>query len=131
METRRIYITAEEGRTFSFPYDWKQTFDHPFEMSRAVNEAQIVKTYVSEEADRQIGLEVLKLLFDFTFATRDQLERLLRIKASQRWIGWMSCLLDIWTAAFSTGLLSAHTPWNPSPMTPLSFTVSTTVPVIS
>ena len=77
METRRIYITAEEGRTFSFPYDWKQTFDHPFEMSRAVNEAQIVKTYVSEEADRQIGLEVLKLLFDFTFATRDQLERLL------------------------------------------------------
>ena len=81
METRRIYITAEEGRTFSFPYDWKQTFDHPFEMSRAVNEAQIVKTYVSEEADRQIGLEVLKLLFDFTFATRDQLERLLRINS--------------------------------------------------
>lgn len=80
MDNRRIYITAEEGRTFSFPYDWKQTFDHPFEMSRAANEAQIIKSYISEEEDRQIGLEILKLLFDFTFATRDQLERLLRIK---------------------------------------------------
>lgn len=80
MNDRRVYITAEEGKAFSFPYDWKQTFDHPFEMARAVNEAQIVKTYVSEEADRQIGLEILKLLFDFTFATKDQLERLLRIK---------------------------------------------------
>lgn len=76
----RIYISAEEGQRFSFPYDWKQTFEHPFEMSRAVNEAQIVKTYVLEEADRQIGLEILKLLYDFTFATRDQLERLLQIK---------------------------------------------------
>lgn len=80
MENRSVYISAEEGKIFSFPYDWKQTFHHAFEMSRAVNEAQIVKTYVVEEEDRQMGLEILKLLFDFTFATRDQLERLLRIK---------------------------------------------------
>lgn len=80
MENKRNYITAEEGRIFSFPYDWKQTFAHPFEMSRAANEAQIVKTFVAEEDDRQIGLEVLKLLYDFTFATRNQLERLLQIK---------------------------------------------------
>jgi len=79
-ERKCNYVTAEEGKRLSFPYDWKQTFDHSFEMSRAANEAQIVKTYVAEEADRQIGLEILKLLFDFTFATRDQLERLLRIK---------------------------------------------------
>lgn len=77
---RSIYISAEEGQRFSFPYDWRQSFEHPFEMSRAANEAQIVKTYVAEEDDRQIGLEILKLLFDFTFATRNQLERLLRIK---------------------------------------------------
>lgn len=83
MDYKRNFITAEEGQRFSFPYDWKQTFAHPFEMSRAANEAQIVKTYVAEEADRQIGLEVLKLLFEFTFATRDQLERLLRIKGME------------------------------------------------
>lgn len=80
MEYSRNYISSAEGQLLSFPYDWKQTFDHPFEMNRATNEAQIVKTYVAEEADRQIGLEILKLLFDYTFATRDQMERLLRIK---------------------------------------------------
>jgi len=97
MGNMRNYITIDEGKTFSFPYDWKQTFDHPFEMSRAVNEAQIVKTYVAEEQDRQIGLEILKLLYDYTFAAQVQLSRLLRIKGldeADRLDGILSRYLD-------------------------------------
>lgn len=74
------YITQASAKTLSFPYDWRQTFAHPFEMARVVNEAQTVKSFVADAAERQMGLEILVLLLNFTFATRTQLERLLAAK---------------------------------------------------
>ena len=75
-----LYVTRETGKMYSFPEDYKQVFDHPFEMSRAYNEAYTIKSFIADDAERQIGLEVLKLLYDYTFATREQLERLLLAK---------------------------------------------------
>ena len=75
-----LYVTKEQGKNYSFPEDYKQVFDHPFEMSRVYNEAYTIKTFIADDKERQIGLEVLKLLYDYTFATREQLERLLRAK---------------------------------------------------
>lgn len=77
---KQLYITREDFGTLSFPYGWQQTFDHPFEMSFAANEAQVVKDFVADTQNRQAGLEILILLYDFTFATRAQLERLLAVK---------------------------------------------------
>lgn len=105
MDNRPIYLSAEDGKHFSFHYDWKQTFDHPFEMSRSSNEAQIIKAYITDEANRQIGLEILKLLFDYTFATRDQLERLLRIKG----IGEVERLDNLLADYLSRRLINRYT----------------------
>lgn len=80
MVETKMYVTKEEGKTLSFPYDWRQTWHHPFEMSRVVNEAQTIKSFVADGDERQMGLEILKLLLDYTFATHDQLGRLLKIK---------------------------------------------------
>lgn len=80
MVEKKMYVTEEEGKTLSFPYDWRQTWHHPFEMSRVVNEAQTIKAFVADGDERQMGLEILKLLLDYTFATYDQLVRLLTIK---------------------------------------------------
>lgn len=80
MVEKKMYVTKEEGKTLSFPYDWRQTWHHPFEMSRVVNEAQTIKAFVADGDERQMGLEILKLLLDYTFATYDQLVRLLTIK---------------------------------------------------
>lgn len=80
MVEKKLYVTEEEGETLSFPYDWHQTWHHPFEMTRVVNEAQTIKSFVADGDERQMGLEILKLLLDYTFATHEQLERLLRIK---------------------------------------------------
>jgi len=79
METN-LYVTKKDGETLSFPYDWQQTFSHPFEMNRVMNEAQTVKVFVAAAEERQMGLEILILLLDYTFATRAQLERLLKAK---------------------------------------------------
>lgn len=80
VDKKKMYVTEEEGKALSFPYDWHQTWHHPFEMNRVVNEAQTIKAFVADGDERQMGLEVLKLLLDYTFATRDQLVRLLSIK---------------------------------------------------
>lgn len=80
MADNKFYVTAQEGQRLSFPYDWRQTFDHPFEMGRVVNEAQTIKAFIADDAERQMGLEILKLLLDYTFATQPQLERLLATK---------------------------------------------------
>ena len=77
---QKNYITQEQGEVLSFPYDWKQTFEHPFEMARVVNEAFTIKRFVSAADERQIGLEILIYLHDYTFATREQLKRLLKLK---------------------------------------------------
>ena len=80
VEASKMYITKEIGQTLSFPYDWRQTWHHPFEMSRVSNEAQTIKAFVADSDEMQMGLEVLKLLLDYTFATYEQMERLLQIK---------------------------------------------------
>lgn len=78
--SNQLYITKDGADVMSFPYGWQQTFEHPFDMAFAANEAQVVKEFVADTEDRQAGLEVLILLYDFTFATRAQLERLLAVK---------------------------------------------------
>jgi len=77
---QKIYVNKEQGELLSFPYDWKQTFEHPFEMSRVSSEAFTVKAFVNAAEERQMGLEILILLLDYTFATRNQLKRLLQLK---------------------------------------------------
>lgn len=77
---QKNYITQDRGEVLSFPYDWRQTFEHPFEMSRMVNEAFTIKRFISAVNERQLGLEILIFLFDYTFATRKQLKRLLQLK---------------------------------------------------
>ena len=77
---QKNYITQEQGEVLSFPYDWRQTFGHSFEMARVVNEAFTIKRFVSAADERQIGLEILIYLLDYTFATREQLKRLLKLK---------------------------------------------------
>ena len=77
---QKNYITQEQGEVLSFPYDWRQTFEHPFEMARVVNEAFTIKRFVSAADERQIALEILIYLHDYTFATREQLKRLLKLK---------------------------------------------------
>ena len=78
--SQKIYVTKEQGEVLSFPYDWKQTFEHPFEMARVSSEAFTVKAFVNAAEERNIGLEILILLLDYTFATRNQLKRLLLLK---------------------------------------------------
>ena len=80
MAENNLYVTEKEGQVLSFPYDYRQTFDHPFEMSRVVNEAQTIKAFVADDAERQVGLEILTLLLNYTFATKAQLIRLLQAK---------------------------------------------------
>lgn len=80
MVEQKLYVTQEEGKILSFPYDWHQTWYRPFEMSRSVNEAQTIKAFVAEGNERQMGLEILKLLLDYTVASFDQIARLLCIK---------------------------------------------------
>ena len=78
---KKNYVTISEGEVLSFPYDWRQTFDHPFEMARARPEAQVIKLFIEQSREeQQCGLEMLVLLLDNTFATRSQIERLLKIK---------------------------------------------------
>lgn len=76
----KMYLTQTDGNVLSFPYDWKQTFAHPFEMSRVSNEAQTVKQFVASGEERQVGIEILILLLTYTFATCSQIERLLAAK---------------------------------------------------
>ena len=77
---QKIYVTKEQGELLSFPYDWKQTFEHSFEMARVSSEAFTIKAFVSASDERQMGLEILILLLDYTFATRKQIKRLLQLK---------------------------------------------------
>lgn len=76
----KFYLTQEDGKVLSFPYEWHQTLDHKFEMSRVANEAVTIKTFISAADERQMGLEILVLLLDYTYATKSQMERLLAAK---------------------------------------------------
>lgn len=77
------YIKKDAGDIFSFPGsydDYRQTFDHDFNMSRTCNEAVTVKLFAGAVDEWPVGLETLRNLYRFNFATRDQLLRLLKLK---------------------------------------------------
>jgi len=77
------YIRKDAGDVFSFPCaydDYRQTFDHDFNMSRSCNEAVTVKQFATAVDEWPIGLETLRNLHRLTFATKDQLYRLLKLK---------------------------------------------------
>lgn len=77
----KLYLTAADADSLSIPYDWKQSFERPFDMRRAIPEAQTLKPFITEDTqDQQIGLELLKMLLHFTFATPAQMKRLLLVK---------------------------------------------------
>ena len=70
------YIRKDAGDVFALPSkydDYRQTFDHDFSMSRNCNEAVTVKQFVAAADEWPMGLETLRNLYRFTFATRDQL----------------------------------------------------------
>ena len=56
VDKKKMYVAEEDGKTLSFPYDWHQTWHHPFEMNRVVNEAQTIKAFVADGDERQMGL---------------------------------------------------------------------------
>lgn len=78
---QKVYLSKEDGASLSFPYDWHQTFDHPFDMTKSLNESMIIKDFIATPPDeRKATLEILIYLYNFTFATKDQLTRLLKLR---------------------------------------------------
>ena len=78
---QKVYLTEEDGATLSFPYDWHQSFDHPFDMAKSMNESVIIKDFIATPPDeRKATLEILIYLYNFTFATKSQLARLLKLR---------------------------------------------------
>jgi len=86
------YVTATVGKKLSFNYDYKQVFHHEFSAPKTMSCDLIVKTFRDAKyAHLQVlGLEVLKFLKEFCFATREQIEANLKIKKVD-----MSCLDEL------------------------------------
>lgn len=77
------YIKKDASDFFSFPGaydDYRQTFDHDFNMSKTCNEAVTVKLFAGATNEWSVGLEILRILYRFSFATHDQIHRLLKLK---------------------------------------------------
>jgi len=78
MNEKRMYITKEQGKEMKFPPDLRQCFAHESSLPKTLPEYVLVKTFTDmTEYEKQVTLEVLKFLFQFTFATREQLARML------------------------------------------------------
>lgn len=79
--SEKVYITRDEGEALSFNYDYKQVFHHESSQPKTLPEYALIKWFVKQpEQPKQMMLEVLGFIYKFTFATRDQLERMLRLK---------------------------------------------------
>ena len=79
--SEKIYITKEEGEALSFNYDYKQIFHHEPSQPKTLPEYVLVKWFVKQpDYEKQLSLEILGFLYRFTFATHDQLARMLRQK---------------------------------------------------
>lgn len=75
------YVTEEVGSSLKFGYGYKQTFHHESSQPKTLPEYTLVKAFVKQpEYEKQVVLEVLKFLYQFTFATKDQLTRMLEMK---------------------------------------------------
>jgi len=79
--SEKTYITKEEGKLLKFNPDYFQCFEHESSQPKTMPEYTLVKAFVKlPEYDKQVTLEVLKFLYQFTFATHEQLVRLLEMK---------------------------------------------------
>lgn len=75
------YVTREEGEALKFGYDYRQCFEHESSQPKTMPEYKLVRDFVRQtEYEKMLGLEVMKFLFQFTFATHSQLVRLLELK---------------------------------------------------
>lgn len=75
------YITCEDGELLKMEPYFQQCFEHESSQPKTMPEYTLVKAFVKlSEYDRQVTLEVLKMLSQFTFATKKHLVRLLNAK---------------------------------------------------
>lgn len=79
--SEKTYITREDGEQLNIAPYFLQCFEHESSQPKTMPEYTLVKAFVKlPEHDRQVTLEVLKMLSQFTFATKWQLERMLAAK---------------------------------------------------
>ena len=79
--SEKTYVTKDEGAKLSFGYDYKQCFHHESSQPKTMPEYVLVKNFTKQpEYDKQVSIEVLKFLYQFTFATHDQLVQMLELK---------------------------------------------------
>lgn len=77
----KTYVTKEGGRGLDFGYDYKQCFHHDSSQAKTLPEYTLVKQFTELSSyEKQLTLEVLKFLYQFTFATHDQLIAMLEAK---------------------------------------------------
>ena len=79
----KIYLKTDEVTSLSFPYDWKQSFSHASVQSKTNNEAMVLKLFLHgdfSKEEQQIGLEIIILLHEHVFATKQQMQRILEYK---------------------------------------------------
>ncbi|MBR2894106.1 MAG: hypothetical protein IKC03_00420 [Oscillospiraceae bacterium] len=74
----KTYLTRADQTQFSFLSGLKQCFHHEFSHPKTQPEYVLVKEFLQQsDYEKQVILEILKFLYHFTFATRNQLERML------------------------------------------------------
>lgn len=79
--TQQTYVTKAEGEQMKFNPEYLQSFEHESSQPKTMPEPTLVKSFLKlPEYDKMVTLEVIKFLHQFTFATRDQLARLLDYK---------------------------------------------------
>lgn len=79
--SERDYITHADGELLKIEPYFQQCFAHESSQPKTMPEYALVKAFIKlSEEDRQITLEVLKMLSQFTFATKKQLTRMLIAK---------------------------------------------------
>lgn len=75
-----VYLKADEVMNFSFPTTWKQSFAHESIQYKTANEAMVLKMFFNGEFSKEeqdIGYEIIVVLREFRFATKNQLYRIL------------------------------------------------------
>jgi hypothetical protein len=80
MPNDKSYLTKDMAGKFSFPDKMKPVFERDPSYSNGVNETIALNLFCRGGPSAEAGIELLNLLFEHSFATRDQLERLLTIK---------------------------------------------------
>lgn len=79
--TQQMYVTKADGERMNFDPEFLQSFEHESSQPKTMPEPTLVKSFLKlPEYDKMVTLEVIKFLHQFTFASRDQLARLLDYK---------------------------------------------------